>query len=181
MSSCLRLFYAVRLGNRIQCSSIFIFLLLFVRAFCFLCFLYFSFCSRLNLIQIIFQQIKLTRHGILIDSTSPTQSGFGTNSDKKLLLYFRKGAYELDAVQCIYQDTSGHFKKSPEYLTRGTAQVFITLIRFLLDSSVWSSFLVLLRSFFLIFSFISTCLMVSATKMSKYLYVFFSPSVHILS
>ena len=62
-----------------------------------------------------------------------------------------------------------HFKKSPEYLTRGTAQVFIPLIRFLLDSFVSSSLLVLLRNSFLIFSFISTCLMVSASKIPKYL------------
>ena len=29
-----------------------------------------------------------------------------------------------------------HFKKGPEYLTRGTAQVFILLVGFLLDSFV---------------------------------------------
>ena len=67
-----------------------------------------------------------------------------------------------------------HFKKGPEYLTMGTAQVFITLIRFLQHSFVSSSFLVLLRYSFLIFSFISTCLMVSASKIPKYLYVSFS-------
>ena len=38
-----------------------------------------------------------------------------------------------------------HLRKSPEYLTRGTAQVFIRLIRFLFQSFVSSSFLVLLR------------------------------------
>ena len=73
-----------------------------------------------------------------------------------------------------------HIKKVPEYLTGGTAQVFIPLIRFLQHSFVSSSFLVLLRYSFLIFSFISTCLMVSASKMPKYLYVSFSPSVQIL-
>ena len=46
-----------------------------------------------------------------------------------------------------------HFKNGPEYLTRGTAQVFIPLIRFLLHSFVSSSFLVLLRYSFLIFFF----------------------------
>ena len=35
-----------------------------------------------------------------------------------------------------------YFKKNPEYLTRSTAQVFIPLIMFLLDSFVLSSFLV---------------------------------------
>ena len=41
-----------------------------------------------------------------------------------------------------------HFKNVPKYLTRGTAQIFIPLIGFLLDSFVSSSFLVLLRYFF---------------------------------
>ena len=70
-----------------------------------------------------------------------------------------------------------HFKNSLEYLTRSTAQVFIPLIRFLLHSFVSNSFLVILRYSFSIFSFISACLMVSASKMPKYLYVSFSPSV----
>ena len=56
-----------------------------------------------------------------------------------------------------------HLKKSPEYLTRDTAQVFIPLIRFLLESFVSSSFRVLLRYSFRIVSFICTCLMVSAS------------------
>ena len=38
-----------------------------------------------------------------------------------------------------------HFRKGPEYLTRGTAQVSIPLVRFLLESFVSSSYLVLLR------------------------------------
>ena len=62
-----------------------------------------------------------------------------------------------------------HLRKCPEYLTRGTAQVFIPLMRFLLLSFVSSSFLVLPRYSFWIFSFISACLMVSASKMAKYL------------
>ena len=62
-----------------------------------------------------------------------------------------------------------HSRKGPEYLTRDTAQVFIPLIRFLLLSFVSSSFLVLLRYSFWILSFISTCLMVSASKVPKYL------------
>ena len=65
-----------------------------------------------------------------------------------------------------------HLRKGPEYLTRDTAQVFITLIRFLLLSFVSSSFLVLLRYSFRIFSSISICLMVSASKMPKYSQVF---------
>ena len=70
-----------------------------------------------------------------------------------------------------------HLRKGPEYLTRGTAQVFIPLIRFLLLSFVSSSFRVLLRYSFLILSFICTCLMVSASKITKYLQVSFSSSV----
>ena len=58
-----------------------------------------------------------------------------------------------------------HFKKRPNYLMRDTAQVFIPLIRFLLDSFVSSSILILLRYSILIFSFISTCLMVSASHL----------------
>ena len=62
-----------------------------------------------------------------------------------------------------------HLRKGAEYLTRGTAQVFIPLISFLLLSFVSSSFLVLLRYSFGILFFISTCLMVSASKIPKYL------------
>ena len=62
-----------------------------------------------------------------------------------------------------------HLRKGPEYLTRGTAQVFIPLMRFLLESFVSSSFLVLLRYSFRIMSFIFTCLMVSGSKIPKYL------------
>ena len=51
-----------------------------------------------------------------------------------------------------------HFKSVPEYLTRGTAQVFVPLIRFLLHSFVSSSFLVFLRHSFLIFSSPLICL-----------------------
>ena len=49
-----------------------------------------------------------------------------------------------------------HLREGPEYLTSGIAQVFISLIRFLLLSFISSSFLVLLRYSFWIFSFIST-------------------------
>ena len=38
-----------------------------------------------------------------------------------------------------------HLRKGPAYLMRGTAQVFIPLIRFLPESFVSSSFLVILR------------------------------------
>ena len=70
-----------------------------------------------------------------------------------------------------------HLRKSPEYLTRGTAQIFIPLIRLLLESFVSNSFLVLLRYSFWILSFIFTCLMVSASKIPKYLLVSFSSTI----
>ena len=74
-----------------------------------------------------------------------------------------------------------HLRKGPDYMTNGTAHVFISLIRFLLESFVSSCFRILLRYSFRIMSFICTCLMVSASKMSKYLEVSFSSSVLILS
>ena len=49
-----------------------------------------------------------------------------------------------------------HFKNIPEYLTRGTTQVFIPFIRFLLYSLVSSSVHVLLKFSFQNFSIIST-------------------------
>ena len=49
--------------------------------------------------------------------------------------------------------SSVHFRKGPEYLTRGTAQVFIPLIRFLLESFVSSSFPSSPEIFFLNFIF----------------------------
>ena len=61
-----------------------------------------------------------------------------------------------------------HSRKGPEYLTRDTAQVFIPLIRYLLGSFVSSSFLFLPRYSFWILSFISTCLVVSASKNPTY-------------
>ena len=72
-----------------------------------------------------------------------------------------------------------HFKNDTEYLTKRTAKLFIPLMRSLLYSLVSSSFFVLPRHSFFIFSFISACLMVSASNISKYLYVYFSLTVQI--
>ena len=74
-----------------------------------------------------------------------------------------------------------HFKNGPEYLTKETAQVFIRFIRLQLFSLISSNFLILLRYSFLIFSFISNCLMVSASNIVKYFYVSFSSGVLIFS
>ena len=62
-----------------------------------------------------------------------------------------------------------HLRKGPKYLTWGTTQVFISLMRFLLKSFVSSSFLVLLRYSLRILFFICTCLMMSAYKIPRYL------------
>ena len=48
-------------------------------------------------------------------------------------------------VLCSFCSSWVHFKNGPEYLTRGTGQVFISLIRSLLYSFVSSNFLVLLK------------------------------------
>ena len=50
-----------------------------------------------------------------------------------------------------------HFKKNLDYLSRETAQLFITLMGFLLQGFFWSSLLVLLSNYFLIF-FFNLCL-----------------------
>ena len=50
----------------------------------------------------------------------------------------------------------------------GRSQLFIPFMRFLLYILVSSRFLFLFRHSFLIFSFISTCLMVSASNIAKY-------------
>ena len=62
-----------------------------------------------------------------------------------------------------------HYKNGPRDLIRGTAQVFIPLMRFLHYGLVSGSFFVLLRYYILSFSLISTCLMVSASNNPKYL------------
>ena len=81
----------------------------------------------------------------------------------------------------LFKFISGPLEKGSRISNECTAQVFIPFIRFLLVSFVWSSFLVLLQYSFWILPFISTCLMVSASKMPNYLLVSFSPSVQILS
>ena len=75
-----------------------------------------------------------------------------------------------------------HSKNGPKYLTRETSQVFIPLVRFLLQNLVSRSFLVRLRySYNLKKIFIFTCLMVSAFNIPKYLLVSFFPSILIIS
>ena len=65
--------------------------------------------------------------------------------------------HDFFVLLSIYLSTSQvRFKNGPEYLTRGTAQVFIPLIRFLLCSLVSNSFLLLSRCFFFKFIFCSS-------------------------
>ena len=60
------------------------------------------------------------------------------------------------------------FKNGPQYTARWTALLLILLMGFLLQIFVWKTFLVHLRYFYLIFSFIATCLMVSTTRIPQY-------------
>ena len=71
-----------------------------------------------------------------------------------------------------------HFMNGPANLSRGTSQGFIPLMWFLLYSLVCISFRVLLIYMFLIFfSFLSACLMVSASNVPMYLWVSFYSNV----
>ena len=56
------------------------------------------------------------------------------------------------------------FRNGPEFLARRTAQIFIPQM-----SLILRSFLVLLKNAFLIFSFMSACLAVFISNLSKYL------------
>ena len=58
-----------------------------------------------------------------------------------------------------------HFRNGPEYLTRRTSQVFIPLIKFLLQRFVSRS----PKIFFRYFSFIFACLVLSASNIPTYL------------
>ena len=62
-----------------------------------------------------------------------------------------------------------HFKNGPEYLTRRTAQVFIPFIRFCYIVWLLVAFSFFWDGLFKIFSFISTCLMLTASNIPKYL------------
>ena len=70
-----------------------------------------------------------------------------------------------------------HLNNNPEYLTSGTVKIF--LMRFLLQSLLSRSFLIRLRNSFFTY-FISICLMVLISYISKNLYFSFSPSIRIL-
>ena len=76
-----------------------------------------------------------------LDSYSLSMSSLGCNALCMVISFL--------VLWSIYLSSSlVHLRKGPEYLMRGTAQVFIPLRRFLLESFVLSSFLVFLRYFF---------------------------------
>ena len=62
-----------------------------------------------------------------------------------------------------------YLKNGLEYLTRRTDQVFIPLMRFQEYILISGIFPVLLKYPFIIFSFIFTCFIVSASNIPKYL------------
>ena len=74
-----------------------------------------------------------------------------------------------------------HFKNGQEYFTTGTVQVYIPVMRFLLQSLVSRSFLILQRHSFLMFSLISVCLLVSVSNIYKFFKFSFSPKILLIS
>ena len=123
--------------------------------FSFLLFFYLSLrcysCTRL--LQLIF--LSSFSHSQRIHAS--TQSSMLTRP----LFPLRVCLYQLsDITPCTSSSIVCHLahfssENSPEYLTRGTAQVFIPLKIFLLQSLVLKSSFILLRNSFLIISFIS--------------------------
>ena len=70
----------------------------------------------------------------------------------------------LVLLSICWSSSKVYFKNGSKYLIRSIAQLFIPLMRFLLQSLVLRRFLVCLRYSFFIFSFMSTCLMVSTSN-----------------
>ena len=96
--------------------------------------------------------------------------------ESSFFFFFMKniiGRYHLSNVVTYLITTNFHFivlfKNSTEYLTKRSTQMFIPLIRFLLQSLASSSFVVLLSYFFLISSFIFLCLIMCAFTIPSYL------------
>ena len=74
-----------------------------------------------------------------------------------------------------------YFKNGPSISRVEITQVSISLIRCLVYSFVSNSFLIMLKYSFIVFSFISSYFLVSASSIPKYLWVSFPPSLLILS
>ena len=115
---------------------------------------------------------KLSSHlpTLFLDRYSLSKSSLGCNA-LCIVINF------LVLWSICFRPSLVHFKNGPEYITRKTAQVFIHLIRFLLNSFVSGSSLGFFRYSFLIFLFISPCLIVLASDIPNYLYFFFSPTL----
>ena len=71
-----------------------------------------------------------------------------------------------------------YFKNGPNYLTRETTQLFIALMRFLLQALVSRSFLVRLSYFFLVFFFFHFYLFVDIRFQYHQIFVIFLFSIH---
>ena len=108
-----------------------------------------------------------------LETYSPSTSSMGCNALSIVISFLVLWSIYLSSALV-------HLWKGPEYLTSGTAQVFIPLIRFLDESFVSDSFLILLIYSCWILPFISTFLIVSASRMPNYLQVSIFVSVLIL-
>ena len=78
----------------------------------------------------------------------------------------------LDLWSICWRSSFVHFKNGPEYLTKGTAKVFIPLMRFLQCNLVSSRLLLLLRysffKFFLSSPFVWWCRLLILPSISKF-------------
>ena len=88
-----------------------------------------------------------------LDTCSPSTSSPGCNALCMVISF-------LVLWSICLSSSLVHFRKGPEYLTRGIVQVFVPLIRFRQESFFSSIFLVLLRYSFWILSFISTFIII---------------------
>ena len=100
-------------------------------------FFYVVFKSLYRYVNAVFDAGKSSSSSFL-DTYSLSTSSLGCNALCKIISF-------LVLWSICLSSSLVHLRKGPEYLTRGTAQVLIPLIRFLLLSFVSSSFLVLLR------------------------------------
>ena len=167
------------MSRRLFFISIFVFLL-FLFCWC-LCSLY-SFWWLLSIFHCIFDVVFESSYRCIdtIFNASDPASSFSWHIQS---VYVTSGCKTLNIVMLFlvlwficFSFLLIHFKNGPEYLKCRTSQAFILLMKSMLYSLVLNIFLVLLRCFY-VFSFISTCLVVSTSNISKYLYVSFSPNI----
>ena len=94
-------------------------------------------------------------------------SVFDTYSLSTLSLEYKRRFFTsfLVLLFICFSSSCVHFKNGPKYLTSGTAQVFISFMRFLFGFELFLHFPAIL--FFNFLSFISTCLVVSPSSIAK--------------